>query len=282
MDIATLIGTIGALALLCGAILMGHDGHAGDISAFIDPVGLGIVIGGSLLTLFASMPMSGVVQTGKAIMKTVLVGHHNHREMVRQIVELAVVARRDGILALESQLGTATDPFLARGIRMVVDGTDMDTVQRLMTIAIHATDERHKHAKLGLDAVGKYGPAYGMVGTLIGLVLMLGNLDDPDAIGPGMAVALLGTMYGCIVSSCIFLPLSDKLTLYSSQETHTQQMVLEGILSIAAGDNWRIVEQKPNFFTRLRNSTIPTPNPQKRNRRPSCRPVAVAAAPCGS
>jgi chemotaxis protein MotA len=255
MDFATIVGVAGAVALLVGAILMGHDGHAGDISAFIDPVGMGIVVGGSVLTLFASMPFSGVVGMLKALARTVKVGNHNHQQLVQEIVELAIVARRDGLLALEQHITADTDPFLARGIRLVVDGTDQEIVQRLMRTQIHAMEERHKEGKMGLDAMGKYGPAYGMVGTLIGLVLMLGNLDDPDAIGPGMAVALLGTMYGCIVSSCIFLPLADKLQMYSHREVHTRELILEGVIAIGAGDNPRIVEQKINSFLSPREQT---------------------------
>jgi chemotaxis protein MotA len=248
MDFATIVGIVGAIALLAGAILMGHDGHAGDISAFIDPVGMGIVVGGSVLTLFACMPFSGVVEMLRALLRTVMVGGHDHQHLVHQIVELAIVARRDGLLALEQHITPETDPFLARGIRLVVDGTDNEIVRRLLRIQVEAMEERHKEGKMGLDAMGKYGPAYGMVGTLIGLVLMLGNLDDPDAIGPGMAVALLGTMYGCIVSSCIFLPLADKLQMYSHREKHSREMILEGVMSIGAGDNPRIVEQKISSY----------------------------------
>lgn len=248
MDFATIIGIAGAIGLLVGAILMGHDGHAGDITAFVDPVGAGIVVIGSLLTMLASLPMKGVLKTAQALLKTVFVSSTNHHAIVAEINELAICARREGILSLEQKITPQTDPFLARAVRLVVDGTDRAIVERLLKLSIHAAEERHREAKLGLDAMGKYGPAYGMVGTLIGLVLMLGNLDDPDAIGPGMAVALLGTMYGCIVSSCIFLPLADKLTYYSGREKHLQEMILEGVLAIAEGDNPRVVSQKLDAF----------------------------------
>ncbi|MBX9654512.1 MotA/TolQ/ExbB proton channel family protein [bacterium] len=244
MDIATIIGVVGAFALLCGAILAGHDGHAGDLSAFVDPVGLAIVVGGSLLTLFACMPFKNVIETIRVVMRTVIVKRPHLPTIQKQLIHLAEVARRDGILALENSLPANADRFLAHGIRLVVDGRDSEMVERLLHISIDSLERRHMTGKIALDAVGKYGPAYGMVGTLIGLVLMLGNLDDPDAIGPGMAVALLGTMYGCIVSSCLFLPLADKLALYSHEEVHARHMILEGLLSIQAGDNPSIVSEK--------------------------------------
>lgn len=248
MDIATLIGIGGGIGLLCGAILVGHDGHAGDLSAFVDPIGLAMVVGGSVLTLFACMPMRSVLETIRVLLRTVIVKQPNLKATMNQMVRFAEIARKDGILALENAMPADADPFLSKGIRLVVDGTDHEVVERLMEVAIESLEQRHHIGKMAFDAVGKYGPAYGMVATLIGLVLMLGNLEDPDAIGPGMAVALLGTMYGCILSSCVFLPLADKLTFYSHQEVHARRMIVEGLLSIQAGDNPRTVAEKMGAY----------------------------------
>lgn len=248
MDISTIIGVAGSFLLLIGAILAGHDGHAGDIRAFIDVVGLVIVVGGSFLTVCTCVPLSNVLGLAKVCLKTVFVGNHSHEHVVHQIVDFATIARRDGILALESKMDAHVDPFLATGIRMVVDGSAIENVERALNAEIDSTVARHQEGKMALDAMGMYGPAYGMIATLIGLVLMLGNLDDPDAIGPGMAVALLGTAYGCVVSNVVFLPLGTKLSLYSHREKHSKQMVLEGIRAIQAGDNPRIVEQKLKAF----------------------------------
>lgn len=258
MDLATIIGIAGGIGLLCSAILVGHDGHAGDLSAFIDPIGLAMVVGGSMLTLFACMPIRNVFETARVLMRTVIVKPPDLKATMNQLVRFAEIARKDGILALENAMPPDADPFLSKGVRLVVDGTDHEVVERLMEVAIESLEKRHSVGKMAFDAVGKYGPAYGMVATLIGLVLMLGNLDDPDAIGPGMAVALLGTMYGCILSSCIFLPLADKLTYYTHQEVHARRMIVEGLLAIQSGDNPRIVAEKMGAYLSAKDQAATT------------------------
>ena len=159
-------------------------------------------------------------------------------------MEFSEVARRDGILALENSAAEIDDPFLLLGIQMAVDGTEPDVLENILRSEMDSLSSRHRAGKSLFDTMGRYAPAFGMIGTLMGLIIMLGNMDDPDAIGPGMAVALITTLYGAVVSNLIFLPLSDKLSTYSKQELEVREVILRGILAIQSGDNPRIVEQK--------------------------------------
>ena len=164
------------------------------------------------------------------------------------MVEFATVARRDGILALENHLDKGINPFVATGIRMAVDGTDPELIEKLMMAEVESLQARHRNGKMLLELFGKYAPAFGMIGTLCGLVAMLANLSDPSAIGPGMAVALLTTLYGAVLSNAVVLPMADKLTYYSRAEVQARMMIVQGVMAIQSGDNPRIVEQKLNVF----------------------------------
>jgi chemotaxis protein MotA len=164
--------------------------------------------------------------------------------VISLLVSFAEVARRDGILALESKTDEIEDPFILLGIQMAVDGTDIELMEKILRSDINAVSSRHKTGKLLLDTLGRYAPAFGMIGTLMGLIIMLGNMDDPDAIGPGMAVALITTLYGAIVSNLFCLPFADKLGFYSKRELEVREVILQGLLAIQEGDNPRVLEQK--------------------------------------
>ena len=243
MDIATIIGIFGTIALLIGSIMLG-----GDLMGFVDYPSVGIVIGGATLTVMTSMPLAQFLGVFKVIPKTVMATSTDLKSLVASLVEFAVIARRDGILALENHIDEKTDSFIATGIRMAVDGTDPELIEKLMLADIESLVDRHKAGKQVLDLAGKYAPAFGMIGTLIGLVSMLANMSDPSAIGPGMAVALLTTLYGAVLANAVYLPLSDKLSIYSRRELLARTLVLQGVMSIQSGDNPRIVEQKLNVF----------------------------------
>lgn len=243
MDIATIIGLVGSFALMIVAIMMG-----GDLMGYVDYPSIAIVVGGSILTVMTSVTMAQFFSVLKVLPKTVLSKSQDLKGLVASLVEFAVIARRDGILALENHIDDKTDPFIATGIRMAVDGTDPELIEKLLQADIESLAERHKSGKQVCDLVAKYAPAFGMIGTLIGLVAMLANMSDPSAIGPGMAVALLTTLYGAILANAVFLPLADKLAIYSKKELQARVLVLQGVMAIQSGDNPRIVEQKLNVF----------------------------------
>lgn len=243
MDLATVLGMFGAMSLILLSIMLG-----GNIGGYIDVPSIAIVIGGATLTVMTSVPFSQMLGLGKVCMKAINVEKNDLRALVANLVEFAVVARRDGILALENHIDENTHSFIATGIRMAVDGTDPDLIERLMIAEIDSLSERHRKGRQVCELLGKYAPAFGMIGTLIGLVAMLANLSDPSTIGPSMAVALLTTLYGAIIANVIFLPLADKLAYYSKEERHACMLVLQGVMAIQSGDNPRIVEQKLNVF----------------------------------
>ncbi|QDU59191.1 Chemotaxis protein PomA [Planctomycetes bacterium Pan216] len=241
MDIATLVGLIGTFTLILIAI-------GSNLPGFIDPASVVIVIGGATLTVMTSMPLGRVLGLHKVVMKSVFTQSNDLKGLASKLVEFATVARRDGILALENHIDDDTDPFISTGVRMAVDGTDPQLIEKLLFAEIESLADRHKNGKAICDLMGKYAPAFGMIGTLIGLVIMLSNMSDPSAIGPGMAVALLTTLYGAVMANAIFLPIADKLAYYSKEELKARMLILQGVMAIQSGDNPRIVEQKLNVF----------------------------------
>jgi chemotaxis protein MotA len=220
----------------------------GSYEGFIDLQSVFIVIGGSTFTVLASVPFSRLFNFFRVASKAVKVTHTDLNALVVTLVEFARTARRDGILALENKINDETDPFVATGIRMAVDGTEPELIEKLLLAEIESLGDRHKKGRLVCELFGKYAPAFGMIGTLIGLVLMLQNMSDPSKIGPGMAVALLTTLYGAVLANVVFLPLADKLQFYSREEMVARMLVLQGVMAIQSGDNPRIVEQKLNVF----------------------------------
>lgn len=243
MDIATIIGMGGSAVLMVISIMLG-----GDIRGYIDYPSIAMVVGGGILTVLSSVTLAQFLSIFKVLPKSIFNKQQDLKALVASLVEFAVIARRDGILALENHLDANTDPFIASGIRMAVDGTDPDLIEKLLLADIESLADRHKTGKQLCDLLAKYAPAYGMIGTLVGLVAMLANMSDPSAIGPGMAVALLTTLYGAVMANAVFLPLSDKLAMYSRKEMQARMLVLQGVMAIQSGDNPRIVEQKLNVF----------------------------------
>jgi chemotaxis protein MotA len=246
VDLATVIGLILGFAMMGGALfVMGSMGH-GDVhlAGFIDPPAIMMVIGGGLAVAMVGFPMRQFLSLALVIKK---VFHHHTRDLallIDEIVALAEVARRDGILALEHRAEAVNDPFVALGIQMAVDGTPSEAMEAILRSEIDAMTARHREGKKMLELLGRCGPAFGMIATLLGLVMMLGNLSDPDAIGPSMGVALIGTLYGATMANLICIPFSEKLAVLSGEEVLAKEMALQGILAIQAGDNPRIIQQK--------------------------------------
>ncbi len=241
MDIATVIGIVLALGLILGSIFMGTG-----LGPFIDVPSILIVIGGSIASLLISFPLGSVIGAFKVFLKSILGKTPPPQEIIDTIVELAVTARKDSILALEKV--EIEDPFLAKGIRLVVDGTAPDLVRAILTTEIKAMKNRHMEGANIFGTLSAMAPAFGMIGTLIGLVQMLQNLSDPSAIGPSMAVALLTTFYGAVIANVFGGPIKTKLEGKSAEESLLKEIVMQGVISIMEGDNPMIVRSKLEAF----------------------------------
>jgi chemotaxis protein MotA len=241
MDIATVIGIALAMGLILASIIMGVG-----LGPFIDVPSILIVIGGTIASLLICFPMGSVIGAIKVFLKTMLGKTPAPTEIIDEIVELAVTARKDSILALEKV--EIADPFLAKGIKLVVDGTAPDLVTSILNTEIKFMKQRHLEGAKIFGTVSAMAPAFGMIGTLIGLVQMLQNLSDPSAIGPSMAVALLTTFYGAVIANIFGAPIKTKLEGKSVEEALLKEVVMQGVLSIMEGDNPMIVRSKLEAF----------------------------------
>lgn len=237
VDIATVIGFVLGMGLVLGSIIMGSP-----LSAFINIPGLAIVVGGTAATVLMAESMGNVIGAFKVATNAFFGRAPQVDETIKKIAELAVVVRKEGLLALENQ--EISDLFLAKGVRLAVDGIPPEEVQATLTAEMSAMKSRHKRGSQIFKFVQANAPAMGMVGTLIGLVQMLQALDDPSAIGPAMAVALLTTFYGAVIAFMIFGPIAQKLEHRSSEEADNMKVVIIGLESILKGENGRIVQEK--------------------------------------
>ncbi len=243
MDLATIIGITLGTGLLLGAIALD-----GQVLSFWELKSFLIVVGGTIAATLVNFPLkelTGIV----SIFKNSLVSKENDSTaMIHSLVDFAESSRREGLLALEEKAQSVDEDFLKKGVQLVVDGTDAELVRNIMEIELAFLEERHKSGQRIFEQMGAYAPAFGMIGTLIGLIQMLQVLDDPSLIGAGMAVALLTTLYGAVIANLFFLPLAAKLRLRSSEEIRYKEIIIEGVLSIQAGENPRIVEEKLKAF----------------------------------
>ena len=254
MDVTTLLG----LLVTLGAILLGVVAQLTNleqIKHFVDPGSLLVVLGGTVGSTLMSMPLKNVLQAGSVLRVAFGEKRRDLRRLVASIVRMSETARRDGILALEPFISQVKDPFLVRGLQMAVDGNDPDAITSTLRDEIEQMHARHDSGKALLEFVGRYAPAYGMLGTLIGLILMLTPSGRPSASGSdqavplgGMALALLTTLYGVLLANAVALPLADKLAEKDREETLYMETILTGIRSIQSGDNPKIVEQKLTIF----------------------------------
>ena len=207
-----------------------------------------MVVGGTAGAVLICFPLKTVLKSPQVLLKPVFNKAPNPSEIIRQLVSLAETARRDGLLALEARLVEIDDSFTRLGVQMAIDGTRAEVIEDVLRTEIETMSLRHKEGKGLIDQVGKYAPAFGMIGTLLGLIIMLGNMSDPASIGGGMAVALMTTLYGSVIANASFLPLSEKLAYISKQEIIAREITVRGIMAIQSGENPRIIEQKLNTF----------------------------------
>jgi len=252
MDIATLIGIVGVAGVLAMQLLLG-----GNVAAFINIPSMIGTIGGSFLVLFFNFSMPQVMRAFQVAMKTFKDTPSDTLATIRNLVEYAELARKQGMLALEEHSETEEDLFLRKCLRLAVDGTDPKVLVRILEMDIEQVENRHMQGQDFFLALGQFAPAFGMIGTLIGLVQMLAGLDDPSTIGAGMAVALLTTFYGAVVANTFALPMAGKLKVRSAEELNNRWMVVEGIMAIQSGDSPRVVEEKlKSFVSPVQRETI--------------------------
>jgi len=220
----------------------------GTLKSFIHIPSFLIVFGGVFASILISYPLEKLKSVFKILRNAFFPKNTKEEDIIKTIVNLAEIARREGLLALEDAAYQLEDQFMRRGILLIVDGTDPELVKNILETELVFLEERHKEGQSIFETMGSLAPAYGLLGTIIGLIKMLGQIDNPDAIGPGMATALITTFYGSLLANLIFLPIAGKLKVRSQEEVLLKEVMIEGMLSIQAGENPRIIEEKLNAF----------------------------------
>jgi chemotaxis protein MotA len=256
MDLATVIG----LVLAWGAVLFSmFHASEGAMGSYFKPPELFLVLGGSIGAAMLSMPLHSVTGFISYIKKWAMNKEAHIEHIIKEMVQYAETARRDGVLALESVAREAPDPFLRRGLQLTIDGTDPDIIERILRIEIESMVERHKHGKHFFGTLAKFGPGFGLMATLIAQVAMFRNLaGDASVIGQALAIALTGTLYGCMLQNLAAGPISEKLGFRSAEEAFAKEIMLQGVLSIQAGNNPRVVEmQLMSFLSSKQQAAIP-------------------------
>ena len=237
MDIASLIGLVGTLGMIAGAMI-----SSGGIGAFVDTPSMLIVIGGTFFAVMYRSTLPVFLSSFGTLVKIFLPGAKKHDELITRITELAGIARKDGMMALEGQ--ETPDPFFDSGLQMLVDGADEEKLTVQLKKELKAMQVRHEKNIGCAQSWVDIAPAMGMIGTLVGLVAMLGNMADPKAIGPAMAVALLTTLYGAMIANTIFMPIVIKLKGYSAYETTYREMIITGLQFISRGESPRNIQDQ--------------------------------------
>lgn len=257
MDLATLIGIFSGLTLIF--ISIGSENFA----TFINIPSLVIVLGGSIAAILVNYSLNEILSVLGVVKKAFLNESFKEREIIDTFVELSKKSRREGILAVDKELSKIKDPFMRTGLEMTVDGVEPETIRNVMETELNYLMDRHKKGQGIFINLGAFAPAFGMIGTLIGLIIMLKNLEDPSSIGQGMSVALITTFYGSVLANLVFIPISGKLKIRSDQEVLVKEMVIEGVLAIQYGEH-------PNSIERMLLNFIP---PKQRVKEPDKKPA---------
>lgn len=243
MDIATIIGVVSGIGLIIASILMGSG-----LGLFINIPSMMIVGGGTVAATLIAYPLKEFLMVIGLFIKVFMFKISQPDALIKQLVDVSNKARKGGILSIEQDVAKIKDPFLARALRMAVDGIQTNVIAKIMQKEITLLQKQHKVGWEIFGSMGTYAPAFGMVGTLIGLVQMLATLDDPSTIGPKMAVAMLTTFYGSLIANLFFIPMSEKLKRRSAEETLNMTLLQEGVISIREGEHPRILEDKLNVY----------------------------------
>ena len=244
MEKGSIVGLIVCALLMFGGMFI----SAGSLMPYWDLTSILITLGGSIGATLLANPWSNSVKIGALFQLAMKQPLNEVGALIDTLLTFGEKARKEGVLSLEDDVAEIPDPFLQKAIRLVVDGTDPEVVKRIMYNELDKLDARHQgYSQLFADW-GAYGPAFGMIGTLVGLIALLGNLSDTAALGSGMAIALVTTLYGSILANWICLPVAAKLNVYNSDEVLMKEIILEGVLSIQAGDNPAILRERLNSF----------------------------------
>lgn len=246
MDLASIIGFILCFGMVAFGIIqsagIANIGRYGDLPSLI------ITIGGSFFAVMLTHSMQNYIGGFKSFLLIFKSPTMDARGMIQKIIDLSNIARKEGLLSLEEAAGDLDDEFMKKGILLIVDGTDPELVRGIMETELVSVEDRHKKKIAFWEDLGAMGPAWGMIGTLIGLVNMLYEMDDPSALGPNMAVALITTLYGSLLANWICIPVSGKLKNNNAAEITMKEIMIEGLLSIQAGENPRVIEEKLKSF----------------------------------
>lgn len=250
MDIAAALGLTMACVFMLVSIVLG----GGSIGAFYDAPSVVVTIGGSIAVTAMMFPLRVSLAVPGNLVKLFLHRRSDLRRIVRQMIELAETSRRDGVLELERKLPEINNPYITIGVQMVVDNAPPEIVERVLQSEMDALQARHRDFKAFMQQLGAMAPAFGLIGTLLGLIMMLGNLTNPDALGPGMAVAMMTTLYGAVIANVFVLPLVEKLNYNLRHEGLCIEVVIYGILAIQNGDGPRKVEQQLTPYTKYQRA----------------------------
>lgn len=243
MDLATVLGMFTAFGMVAGAMIM-----TGSPLAYLDLHAVVIVFGGTVGATLLNYPMDNVLGVFRTARKALVTHQENPSEIIVQFIDFATRARREGILSLEPMIGASGDDYMRKGLQLAVDGMEPGAIREILETEIHTLEARHQLGADILTSMGGFAPAMGLIGTVMGLVGMLRQMDDPSKIGPAMAVAMLATFYGVTLANLIFLPLAGKLRTRSREEVHVRELMLEGVLALSKGENPRVVLEKLNSF----------------------------------
>ena len=244
IDYATLFGLLLCAIFLAVGVVLGE----GSFAAFVDVPSIFVTVGGSLATVMICLPLKSFFRAGHAFATALRSPLPNTAELVTQLARMAETARQDGLLALEQKALKVHDPFFAMALQLTADGSSPEIIEAVLRSEMEAATVRYKEGKTFFDQLGRLAPAFGMIGTLLGLILMLGRLSDPDSLGPGMAVAMITTLYGSVIANCICLPIAEKLAHLHREQLRSMELVVRGVLAIQAGDGPRLVLQKLESF----------------------------------
>jgi chemotaxis protein MotA len=244
MDLATLIGLLLGVGCVVGSFLM----EGGNFAQLINiPAGI-IVFGGTFGAAMASSPLRRVVAMPVLFRHALFTKPHDASEIIQSLVNFALKARREGLLVLEADAKEINDPFLQSGLQLAIDGTDPELVRDILRTDLEFVQERHKEGADLFKTLGGFAPTLGIIGTVMGLIHMLGQMSEPGKMGPAIAAAFIATLYGVCSANLLYIPISNKLKVRSAEEVLLREIMIEGILSIQAGDNPRIVEEKLKAF----------------------------------
>jgi chemotaxis protein MotA len=245
-DILTPIGiTFGFIMIM---LAIASSGGSEGAAQFLDITSIFIVIGGLIASMLINFKMEQIKLTRKIMNEAFHKNEQRLSELIALFIRLSERARREGILALENELEEVDDPFIRKGVLLAVDGIEPEVINDIMNAEITAMEDRHYRGRALIEKAAEYAPAWGMIGTLVGLVLMLNSLEDPSTLGPSMAVALLTTLYGTVLANLVFSPMASKLENKTEEEVFIKQVIIEGVIGVQSGQNPRILEEKLSAF----------------------------------